>query len=206
MFSLEEIQYILPDNRELFAHVNLRMAAGDAVAITGPSGIGKSTLLGIVGGLIPPTAGRVSTTALRRDCAWILQSVDALSARSVLANSMLLVTLDGRDVVAGCTRAMALLEETGLSRHIHERARTLSGGELQRLAAVRVLASGRRLVLADEPTTQLDRRNAQIVMDMLFRTVTEEGRTLVVVTHDVESLPSGCRVLILKEAGLGSHP
>lgn len=202
MLRLAEVRYVLPDTRELFANVDLQLLTGDSVAITGPSGIGKSTLLGVIGGLLVPTEGRVVSGAGRRACAWVLQSMNALGARSVLANAALLLSLDGQDHTEGRGRVVPMLEEIGLGGHMYKRARTLSGGELQRLAVVRALASTRSLILADEPTTQLDRASAAIVMAMLFRTVTEEGRTLVVVTHDVESLPPGCRVLTLSETGL----
>lgn len=202
MLRLAEVRYVLPDTRELFANVSLQLLTGDSVAITGPSGIGKSTLLGVIGGLLVPTEGRVVGAPGRRACAWVLQSVNALGARSVLANAALLVTLDGQDQTEGRVKVVTMLEEVGLGGHMYKMAKTLSGGELQRLAVVRALASTRSLILADEPTTQLDRRNAATVMEMLFRTVTEEGRTLVVVTHDVESLPVGCRVLTLSQTGL----
>ena len=102
-------------------------------------------------------------------------------------------------------RAAGLLAEVGLREAADRPARTLSGGELQRLAVVRALTSTRPLVLADEPTNQLDRENAARVMALLLDAARRDERAVVVVTHDVDALPATCRVLGLGPGGLQSR-
>jgi ABC-type lipoprotein export system ATPase subunit len=200
----EDVGYQLPDGRELFQNINLRLAPGDAVAIEGPSGTGKSTLLALLGGLVAPTAGRIyhEGSDASASFAWVLQTLNSLAARTVLANVELLARLDGDPEHAIGVRAKELAVQLGLERALPTRARRLSGGELQRVAVARALVSTRPVILADEPTSQLDRVNASRVMEMLMQAASAQRRIVVVVTHDHDCLPPGSRVFALTQGGL----
>lgn len=203
MLTASDVGYRFAGGRRLFAGVSLTLEAGQAVAIEAPSGTGKSTLLALFGGLLDPTEGAVRVeSAHRAPFGWVLQSLNSLSARSVLANAELNNVIDGVDRASARERARRALDAVGLGDRQRSRARQLSGGELQRLAVARVLASTRPIVLADEPTNQLDRANASAVMKALFMTADADQRIVVVVTHDNDALPDGIRVLRLTEDGL----
>ena len=176
--------------RAVLAGASLTVEEGEPVAILGPSGSGKSTLLSVLGGLVRPTSGSIGvedatpddSTSLRDVSAWVLQTVNVLPERSTLDNV----------VVAGLTRglshrdarrdATARLVAVGLGDRLHDQARLLSGGEVQRIVIARALASGRPFLLADEPTGQLDRATSDAVLDALFTTA--GGAAVVIVTHD----------------------
>lgn len=203
MLTASEVGFRFAGGRRLFAGVSLVLEPGEAVAIEGPSGTGKSTLLALLGGLLDPTDGEVRIeSAHRAPFGWVLQSLNSLGARSVLANAELNNVIDGIDRSTARGRAREALDAVGLGDRLRSRARQLSGGELQRLAVARVLASTRPIVLADEPTNQLDRANATAVMGALFATAEADQRIVVVVTHDHDALPDACRVLRLTEDGL----
>ena len=222
----------LPNGRQLFRDLDLRVGLGQAVAIEGPSGVGKSTLLGVLGGLLTPTSGHVvydptpsgpgrgDTNAdvhdpdpappdgagyvrsvVRSPFAWVLQTLNSLGARTVTANACLDNVLDGVDRAVEQRRARAALAAVGLASFAGARARSLSGGELQRLAVARAMASVRPVVLADEPTSQLDRTNAVSVMRCLTG-LAGQGRCVIIVTHDHDALPDDCHVMHLTESGL----
>lgn len=199
------VTYQYQDSRVLFSNLNIRVAPGGPVAITGPSGTGKSTLLALLGGALSPTAGEVRSDYDASEAAWIIQSLPNLGARTVIDNAALYSILDGEPSAPGRTRAALSLEHVGLLPYRARRARTLSGGELQRLAVARAVSSRRPLILADEPTNQLDRANAAVVMKLLFDTASRESRLLVVVTHDLDALPRGCVIYALTEHGLELH-
>jgi ABC-type lipoprotein export system ATPase subunit len=203
MLTASDVGYRFAGGRRLFAGVSLSLERGDAVAIEGPSGTGKTTLLALLGGLLEPSEGEVRVEgAHRAPFGWVLQTLNSLSARSVLANAELNNVIDGVDRSTARDRARRALDAIGLGDRLETRARQLSGGELQRLAVARVLASTRPIVLADEPTNQLDRANAELVMAALFATAVADRRVVVVVTHDHDALPDACRVLRLTEHGL----
>lgn len=180
--------------------IDLAMSRGDALAITGPSGSGKSTLLYIVGTLDVPTAGKVSVfgsdpfTLHPRELAkfrnetigFVFQDHHLLPQCTVLEN-VLVPTLAGSG--AGKTeeeRARDLLARVGLSHRITHRPAELSGGERQRVAICRALINGPPLLLADEPTGNLDRHTAQSVGSLLLDLSREEHALLIAVTHSVE--------------------
>lgn len=202
MLRAIDLGYRLPDERELFHSVSFEVTAGEAVAIEGPSGVGKSTLLALLGGLLAPTHGSVIvSTETAIPFAWVLQSLNTLAARSVLANACVGHLLDDEPKELTRSRALEALELLALKPLAEKRARSLSGGELQRLTVARALVSSRPIILADEPSNQLDRRNAQLVMQALVRAA-DSGRAVVIVTHDRAALPDHCRVLRLTEHGL----
>ena len=190
--------------------VSLAIEAGESVAITGPSGCGKTTLLQILGGLDRPTAGEVyfdgsplgklDLDAFRaRRLGFVFQSFHLLPTLSALENVQVPM-FEGpwlRSERAG--RAGTLLEEVGLSDRKHHRPNRLSVGERQRVAIARSLANGPPLILADEPTGNLDSRTQGEIMDLLGRLRRERSLTLVIVTHSHEVAAASDREVRLRD-------
>ncbi len=177
--------------------VSLQLEPGGTLAIMGPSGSGKSTLLSIVGGLEPPTAGGVrldgvdpyagdaaSRAAFRnRRVGFVFQEHHLLAGCTALDNVVLPALARGPVTADLAVRAARLLERVGLAGRAGHLPTALSGGERQRVAVARALVMSPRLVLADEPTGQLDSRAAAAVTDLLVELTAESGGMLVVVTH-----------------------
>ncbi len=199
MLRAESIQKSYPTRAgelNVLRDVSLVVEAGHSVAILGPSGSGKSTLLNILGTLEPPTAGRVwlddgdpfalSERELarfrNRQVGFIFQDHHLLPQCSVLENA-LLPTLAAAAAPDAEGRARALLERVGLGQRLDHRPAELSGGEKQRVALARALVNRPRLVLADEPTGNLDRQTAENVGELLAELPREHDAILVVVTH-----------------------
>ncbi len=178
--------------------VTLSLPPGGRLAIMGPSGSGKSTLLAIVGGLEPPTEGRVTldgvdpyaadATALasfrNRRIGFVFQDHHLLDGCTALDNVLVPALATGRVPIDLVARGTRLLERVGLADRMTHMPGELSGGERQRVAVARALLLSPRLVLADEPTGQLDSRTAGDVAALLVELVAESGGMLVVVTHD----------------------
>jgi putative ABC transport system ATP-binding protein len=176
--------------------LDLRVPAGESLAITGPSGSGKSTLLGLIAGLDAPTSGRiiidgVDITDLGEDAlarlrgakiGFVFQFFHLIPSLTALENVLVPMEIAGRDDAA--RRARALLEEVGLSGRGHHYPSQLSGGEQQRVALARALANDPPILLADEPTGNLDSANGHHIMDLLLQMNRTRGATLVLVTHD----------------------
>lgn len=181
----------------ILRNVDLRISAGEFVALVGPSGSGKSTLLSILGLLEPPTSGDVlvndkSVTQLsRRQLAsmrgrtigYVFQSFNLLAGLSVAENVMLPGLLAGESGRGQYDRALKLLEQFGLASFAKRVPAELSGGEQQRVAIARALFMKPDLILADEPTGNLDTKNGRKVVDAL-NTLNASGQTIVLVTHD----------------------
>ncbi|MBA4065898.1 MAG: ATP-binding protein [Isosphaera sp.] len=182
-------------------NVDLTLARGDALAVTGPSGSGKSTLLHLLGTLDRPTAGRVTLdgtdpfalpeadlAAFRnRRVGFVFQDHHLLPQCSVLEN-VLVPTLVSRDTTPADAEAYArqLLDRVGLAGRLDHRPAELSGGERQRVAVARALVLKPVLLLADEPTGNLDRKNAAAVGELLLGLHRQENTVLVVVTHSAD--------------------
>lgn len=178
--------------------VTLAIEEREIVSIVGASGSGKSTLLNILGGIDAPTSGRVSIDGndvtgatdrqmvmLRRSLIGIVfQFFNLMPTLTVLENVMLPAELAGRNERAARERATELLEHVGMTRRAAHRPHELSGGEMQRTAIARALINRPKLLLADEPTGNLDSKNGSLVLDLLQHLSLEEGATLVVATHD----------------------
>ncbi|HEV7146166.1 MAG TPA: ATP-binding cassette domain-containing protein [Pedococcus sp.] len=168
-----------------------RILPGQRIALAGPSGSGKSTLLHLMAGLEPPTGGSVEWPGLDSSAAArvhqigvIFQSPSLLPTLDVLENVSLPLVLQGRDVDDADARAAHALELLGLSELADQLPEELSGGQAQRVAAARVLAQEPLLVLADEPTGQLDQATGTLLLDALLDATSRLGAALVVATHD----------------------
>lgn len=165
--------------------------AGEQIAITGPSGSGKSTLLHLMAGLDEPTAGDVTWPAIGgRDAlrpgpvAMVFQGPSLLPALNVVENVALPLQLEGISEDEAMSRAHDALAILSLAELAYKLPEEISGGQAQRVAVARVLAGSPRLILADEPTGQIDRHNADGVIDVLLHAVERHGAALVVSTHD----------------------
>ncbi len=182
------------------AEVNLAIEQGERVAILGKSGSGKSTLMNLIGGLDVPSTGTLTVAGrnlgalsrsqladYRRDCiGFVFQSFHLIASRTVQENVELPLMLAGARSADRRTRARAMLDAVGLSHRLSHKPTELSGGERQRVAVARALVNRPGVLLADEPTGNLDTASATGVMDLLFAQVAERGMTLLLVTHDEE--------------------
>lgn len=179
----------------LFEQLNLSIRAGETVAILGASGSGKSTLLGLLAGLERPTAGRIwlqgrELTAMDEDqraaaragrLGFVFQAFHLLTGLSAVENVSLALELAGR---TDTDAAVAALERVGLGHRLHHAPERLSGGEQQRVALARAFAPNPAVLMADEPTGNLDDRTGERIAELLFELNREHGTTLVAVTHD----------------------
>jgi ABC-type lipoprotein export system ATPase subunit len=192
--------------------VNCEVRAGEGIAIVGPSGSGKSTLLHVMAGLDDPTTGMVSWPAFGdraglgpRQVGVVFQGPSLLAPLDVEENVALPLLIGGADPASAAEAARVALARVGLEDVVHALPEELSGGQAQRAAVARVLAARPRLILADEPTGQLDHVTAALVMDMLVATAAETGAALVVSTHDVavaDRLPRRWRIADGKLTGV----
>ena len=192
--------------------VSFAVGTGDTVAIVGPSGSGKTTLLGLLAGLDRPTAGEVwlGDTALsalsedqraalrRRWLGFVFQSFQLLPALTALENVMLPLELAGATDAAA--RARGWLARVGLAARLSHYPKQLSGGEQQRVAIARAFSGEPRVLMADEPTGNLDEATGLEVAEVMFRLNRERGTTLVLVTHDAQ-LASRCGRRLALDSG-----
>ena len=192
--------------------ISFSVAAGETVAIVGASGSGKSTLLGLLAGLDQPTSGSVflggeEINALDEDAravlrgrmlGFVFQSFQLLPSLNALENVMLPLELAGQRAAAG--EARAWLERVGLAQRTKHYPKHLSGGEQQRVALARAFAPGPKLILADEPTGNLDAATGHQVIDLMFSINAERGTTLILVTHD-EEIAARCGRRLRMHAG-----
>lgn len=192
--------------------IDLSVDAGDAVGITGESGSGKSTLLNLIAGLDEPSSGRIEVfgTEVSGACeddltgyrshiiGLIFQFHYLLRDFSAEENVMMPALMAGRPKAACAARSRDLLSRVGLAERMDHDPMQLSGGERQRVAIARALVNSPRLLLADEPTGNLDERNSKVVENILFDIVAEEGVTLLLVTHDAELAERCSRRLVLE--------
>ena len=176
--------------------LDLVVPAGESLAITGPSGSGKSTLLGLIAGLDAPSTGRilidgVDITELGEDrlarlrgekIGFVFQFFHLIPSLTALENVLVPMEISGR--AGALDRAKALLDEVGLSGRGHHYPSQLSGGEQQRVALARALSNDPPILLADEPTGNLDSVNGRHIMDLLLQVNRTRATTLVLVTHD----------------------
>ncbi len=192
--------------------VSLTVEPGEYVAIMGPSGSGKSTLMHILGCLDRPTEGsyrlegrEIATLdedqraeIRKRRVGFVFQQFNLLSRLTALENVEVPMVYLGMPPRERRKRALALLERVGLAQRAHHRPTEISGGEAQRVAIARALANDPALILADEPTGNLDTRTGREIL-ALFRELHREGRTIVVVTHDPEVAQEAERIIYLRD-------
>ncbi|NJN16734.1 MAG: ABC transporter ATP-binding protein [Oscillochloris sp.] len=198
--------------------VDLEIAQGEFVSLVGPSGSGKSTLLNLIGGLVRPTRGElwvgeielgscsdVGLVAYRRDTlGFIFQNFNLLPIKTAWENVAVPLMLAGVAQSQRRVRAEELLALVGLAKRGDHRPSELSGGEQQRVAIARALANRPKLIIADEPTGNLDSRTGGEIMNNLRRLVSEEGVTLVLVTHDMGVAGYADRIVHLRDGKVES--
>jgi lipoprotein-releasing system ATP-binding protein len=200
----------------VFEHLDLDVAEGEMVAVVGPSGAGKSSLLHLLGGLDRPTSGSVQVAEFditrlpdvdlarfrNRKIGFIFQFHHLLPEFTALENTMMPLLISGTSRRESRERAVGILERTGLADRLDHRPGELSGGEAQRVALARALVHQPRVLLADEPTGNLDHRTGESIHGMLQSVHASEALTSIVVTHN-ERLAALCdRVLHLEDGRL----
>ena len=192
--------------------VNLKINQGDFVAITGPSGSGKSTVMHLIGALDIPSSGRVllkgidihkvreATLAELRSqtIGFVFQQFNLITTFSALENVTLPMELVNVPDADARSRAIELLEMIGLGSRINHKPTELSGGQQQRVAIARALANNPELILADEPTGNLDTKTGLFVMNFL-EALNEKGKTIILVTHEVELLKYASRIIYMRD-------
>lgn len=208
------------------ADIDLHVDVGEVVLIMGPSGSGKTTLLLMLGAMLRPTSGSVvidgvdlataperRLPALRaRHLGFIFQDFNLLSALTALENVELACNLAGTTGRAAHTRATTLLDRVGLAHRLEFRPDQLSGGEKQRVAVARALANNPTLLLADEPTANLDSSHGRDIARLLRRLADEDGRSIIMVSHDDRLREVADRILWLEDghfqelAGMATDP
>ena len=198
---------------EILRGVDLELPAGQFIAIMGASGSGKSTLLGLLAGLDTPTAGKViidgvDITGLNEDAlalvrgrkiGFVFQSYQLIPTLTAEENVLLPYELAGGDVAVGMTRARELLRNVGLADRMDHYPVQLSGGEQQRVALARAFMCKPPILMADEPTGNLDSVNGALVLDLLISLNQREGTTLVLVTHDRALASRADRIVTLSD-------
>ncbi len=196
--------------------IHLHVMPGDIVLIMGPSGSGKTTLLTIAGGLLKPTSGEVTIngqdivpmsetelpTVRRDNIGFVFQSFNLLDALTALENVEVALFLRGIKGIQAQQRATELLTRLGLKERLHFRPNQLSGGEKQRVAVARALANDPKIILADEPTANLDAKNGHDVMLLLCQIACQEQRGIVIVSHDNRLRSVAKRVIMIEDGRL----
>jgi putative ABC transport system ATP-binding protein len=195
--------------------VSLRIEKGEFLSIMGPSGSGKSTLLNLIGGLDQPTRGEIYidgtplhgvsddelTLIRRKRVGFIFQFFNLLPILTAVENVGLPLLLDGVPFPSIRDKAVHLLELVGLGERAEHRPEQLSGGEMQRVAIARALITDPAVLLADEPTGNLDSRTSQDIL-LLLKRLNRDGQTIIMVTHDSRAAGYGSRLITLRDGSL----
>ena len=201
-------------NQDVLSNVNFTFESGKLYAIVGPSGSGKSTLLSLMAGLLSPTDGEVllddqsykslNLDQLRREkLTVIFQAFHLFPLLTAIENVSFPMEINGLPLAESMPKAAKLLEEVGISGEKHKRyPANLSGGEQQRVAIARALSTGAGILLADEPSGNLDEANSIQVMDLLLELAHTRNRCVIVVTHDLELAARADQVLPMKDKTL----
>ncbi len=204
--------YFMGDEQvRVLVEFDLILDAGEFVVVSGPSGAGKSTLLHIAGGLDAPDSGTVAVTGQdvwsmkagaraafrRRNLGFVFQFFNLVPMLTAVENVSLPLVLDGMPARSADARAEELLRRVGLGDRARHRPAELSGGQMQRVAVARALVAGPSIVLADEPTGNLDSHSSTEVLNLLRSLSEEDGAAVVMVTHDQAATSYGSRELHL---------
>lgn len=198
---------------QVLKHIDLTIARGEIVIMTGPSGSGKTTLLTLIGGLRKAEEGSIrifgeelagsseaTRMAARRQIGFIFQQHNLMDALTALQNVCLTLELhNGLSETERQVRGAAMLKAVGLEHRIHYKPQQLSGGQRQRVSIARALVGNPKLILADEPTASLDKKNGQEAVEILQRLAREQGCTILLVTHDYRILDMADRVVTLED-------
>lgn len=193
------------DDKVLFTDVNLKIDAGEFVVITGPSGCGKTTLLNMIGGLEPLSDGQIIVDGLNiantknlkkyyRDTVGFVFQNFALVEQKTVEENLRMVHPKGRSHVT----LEEALRSVGMENTLKQKVYSLSGGEQQRIALARLRLKSCKLILTDEPTGSLDRKNGRLVMDILHQ-LNKEGKTVLMVTHDESLIRESDKIIRLGE-------
>ena len=200
----------------VFHDISFSVNAGEVIAVMGPSGIGKSTLLNLVGTLDYPDSGEVIYQGINpfnlpdKDIArfrneavgFVFQFHHLLPEFTALENVMIPSIIYRYDPAAASIKAKEILEQVGLSHRFHHRPSALSGGERQRVAVARALINKPLVVLADEPSGNLDSYNSDMLIDLILKLNKQDRRTFIIATHDASIASKSHRVLILDNDGI----
>ena len=213
--TLQQVSYRYPGgSRYALDRISGTFSAGKLYAVIGPSGSGKSTLLSLMAGLDRPTEGSLQLNGSdyrslnldrcrRQEIAMIFQAFQLFPLLTVLENVCFPMEANGVKQKEAKAKAKELLTSVGISEEQHQRyPANLSGGEQQRVAIARALSSGAGIILADEPTGNLDTANGNQVMEILLRLAHEEGRCVIVVTHDMDIAAQADEVWRMKDGAL----
>jgi putative ABC transport system ATP-binding protein len=199
--------------------VNLDVAQGDFMCIIGPSGSGKTTLLNLIGCLDAPTSGEVNlfgkynvstlndkqATLLRRDhIGFIFQTFNLIPVLNVYENIEFPLIIQGMAAAARKKRVMELIADVGLQEFIKHKPDELSGGQRQRIAVARALVTNPKLVLADEPTANLDKENGHNIMEIMKKLNADHGVTFIFSTHDQRVMEEAKRIVVLSDGVIES--
>ena len=198
--------------------INLNLTEGEFAALVGPSGSGKTTLLNIIGALDVASSGFIALNGVDLSTmsehalsqfrlfkiGFIFQAYNLVPVLSALENVELVMVLQGRSKTERAERAKHYLDIVGLSNMMDRRPSALSGGQQQRVAVARALAAGPKLVLADEPTANLDSENASALLNIMFKLAKEEQTTFLFSTHDPRVMDVAHRIITLSDGMIKS--
>lgn len=197
---------------------NLRISAGEYVAVVGPSGSGKSTLLSLLGGMLSPTSGRiwlddtsvyeqsvVARSAIRRErMGFVFQTFNLIPYLTALENVQVPLALNNVSPIDQVGLATAMLQRFGLGERLNHKPSEMSVGQQQRVALARTLVNDPQIILADEPTGNLDPTSREVVLKA-FDTCYDEGRTIITVTHDLTAAARAKRRLVLNDGQISEE-
>jgi putative ABC transport system ATP-binding protein len=198
------------------SNVSFCVDEGDFIAVMGPSGSGKSTLLNVIGGLDYPSTGEVVLDGKRIDnldendfvdirrnkIAYVFQQYHLLPSLTALENVMLPLTFYGLE--KGEAKALGILEEVGLGERTEHKPSQLSGGEQQRVAIARTLVTSPSLILADEPTGNMDQKTGREILD-LFQQLNKDGHSIIMVTHNPDIAQHAKEIMVLQDGQIISR-
>lgn len=207
VYTTKKLEYVA------LKDVSLLVKKGEFVSVLGPSGSGKTTLMNLIGTLDRPTKGRILldgidvsslsdnelATIRNRKIGFIFQSYNLVPYLNVMQNVLLPLMVEGRDSPENIERAKALLTEIGMASQFEKKPNELSGGQQQRVAIARALINEPPIILADEPTGNLDSHTAEAVLNLLARVCKEKFTTILIVTHDPDVASLSERSIYMKD-------